>query len=76
MYYHFRKWPCDGSLKRVWQHSIASIRHLFNMSELNLDGSHAIPKKGGESIAYQGRKQAKPGPKRMFNQEVYKKDAL
>jgi len=26
---------------------------------LNLDGSHAIAKKGGESVAYQGRKKAK-----------------
>ena len=29
------------------------------MSELNLDGSHTIAKKGGESVAYQGRKKAK-----------------
>jgi len=59
VYYHYRKWSRDGSLKRVWQHSIASIRHLLNMSELNLDGSHAIAKKGGALIAYQGRKKAK-----------------
>lgn len=29
------------------------------MTRLNLDGSHVIAKKGGESVAYQGRKQAK-----------------
>jgi transposase len=32
---------------------------LLDLSELNLDGSHAIAKKGGESVAYQGRKKAK-----------------
>jgi transposase len=46
-------------LKRVWQHSIAAIHNLLDVSELNLDGSHTIAKKGGESVVYQGRKKAK-----------------
>jgi hypothetical protein len=46
-------------LKHVWQDSLAAIRHLLDVSELNLDGSHTIAKKGGESVAYQGRKKAK-----------------
>jgi len=29
------------------------------LEQLNLDGSHALAKKGGESVAYQGRKKAK-----------------
>ena len=36
-----------------------TIKEDLNLSELNLDGSHAIAKKGGESVAYQGRKKAK-----------------
>ena len=36
-----------------------TIATTLNLSELNLDGSHAIAKKGGESVAYQGRKKAK-----------------
>jgi transposase len=36
-----------------------SIQGDLNLSELNLDGSHVIAKKGGESVAYQGRKRAK-----------------
>lgn len=36
-----------------------TIEDDLNFSELNLDGSHAIAKKGGESVAYQGRKRAK-----------------
>jgi len=59
VYYHFRKWSRDGSLEKVWQSSIMTIEESLNLSELNLDGSHAIAKKGGESVAYQGRKKAK-----------------
>ncbi len=36
-----------------------AISDRLNLSELNLDGSHAIAKKGGESVAYQRRKKAK-----------------
>jgi hypothetical protein len=43
----------------VWQNSILTIADELNLSELNLDGSHAIAKKGGQSVAYQGRKKAK-----------------
>ena len=43
----------------MWKASILTIEDDLNFSELNLDGSHAIAKKGGESVAYQGRKRAK-----------------
>lgn len=46
-------------MRRIWQHSIEAARHLLDVSELNLDGSHTIAKKGGASVAYQGRKKAK-----------------
>jgi hypothetical protein len=59
VYYHFQKWSADGSLERVWQGSIVSIREQLDLSQLNLDGSHAIAKKGGESVVYQRRKRAK-----------------
>ena len=36
-----------------------TVEDDLNLSELNLDGSHVIAKKGGESVAYQGRKRAK-----------------
>lgn len=59
IYYHYRKWSRDGSLKKVWQGSIRAIRGDLNLSELNLDGTHTPAKKGGEAVAYQGRKKAK-----------------
>lgn len=43
----------------MWQGSIVTIIEQLDLSEINLDGSHAIAKKGGESVAYQGRKKAK-----------------
>jgi transposase len=59
IYHHFRKWSKDGSLERVFTNSILSIQTDLDLSEVNLDGSHTIAKKGGESVAYQGRKKAK-----------------
>ena len=59
VYYHFQKWSADGSLQRVWQQSIQTIREDLDLTHLNLDGSHALAKKGGESVAYQHRKRAK-----------------
>jgi len=59
VYHHYRKWSRDGSLQKLWYHSIECIEPVLNLSELNLDGSHTIAKKGGQSVAYQGRKKAK-----------------
>lgn len=59
MYYHWQKWSTDGSLERVWQQSIQTVQEELDLSQLNLDGSHTIAKKGGDSVAYQPRKRAK-----------------
>lgn len=59
VYYHFRKWSRDGSLTKVWQQSVRLIRPELDLHHLNLDGSHTLAKKGGETVAYQGRKKAK-----------------
>jgi transposase len=59
VYHHYRQWSRDGSLERVFEHSILSIQDQLDTHHLNLDGSHAIAKKGGEEVAYQGRKKTK-----------------
>ena len=59
VYHHYRKWSRDGSLERMFQQSILSIREQIDTHHLNLDGSHAPAKKGGAAVAYQGRKKAK-----------------
>ena len=45
-YYHFRKWSRDGSMQRLFDASILTIRGELNLSELNLDGSHSAANKG------------------------------
>ena len=59
VYYHYRKWSADGSLRRVWEASSAAVKDELDVSCLNLDGTHTPAKKGGESVAYQRRKRAK-----------------
>lgn len=59
VYYHFQKWSADGSLQRVWEQSIETIQPDLDLTHMNLDGSYALAKKGGESVAYQHRKRAK-----------------
>jgi hypothetical protein len=46
-------------LKKVFEESVVTISDELDLSEINLDGSHSLAKKGGESVAYQGRKKAK-----------------
>ena len=46
-------------METVWQLSILTIQEESDLSELNLDGTHSLAKKGGDSVAYQGRKKAK-----------------
>lgn len=59
VYYHYRKWSRDGSFKRMWHHSIEQVKAVLDLSVINLDGTHTLAKKGGQSVAYQGRKKAK-----------------
>jgi len=51
IYWHYRKWSKDGSLKRVWEKSLEVIEEQLDLSELNLDGSHTIAKKGAKASA-------------------------
>jgi transposase len=59
VYHHFRKWSRDASLEKAWLASIIEVQDEMNLSEMSVDGSHAIAKKGGAGVSYQGRKKAK-----------------
>jgi len=59
VYYHFQKWCKDGSFKRVWILLLEKYKHLLDMSSIQLDGTHTPTKRGGEAVAYQGRKKSK-----------------
>jgi transposase len=59
VYHHWHKWNREGCFEQIWHYSIQLIQHDLNCEHLNLDGSHTIAKKGGESVEYQYRKRAK-----------------
>ena len=58
VYYHYNKWCSQDLFSTLFKDFIAIHRFLFDCSILNLDGSHSIAKRGGEKVAYQGRKKA------------------
>lgn len=58
-YHHFRKWSRDGSMQRLFDASIVSIRGELNLSELNLDGSHSAAKKGANPLPIKGERKPK-----------------
>lgn len=39
VYYHFRRWVHDGSLRKVWVELLRQHRRLLDMSSVQLDGS-------------------------------------
>ncbi len=56
--YHFYKWSRDGSLQRLYEAGILTIKDELDLSEINLDGSHTTAKKGAKvSPIKDGRKQ-------------------
>jgi hypothetical protein len=59
-YYHFRKWSKDGSLQRLFDASIVSIKGELNLSELNLDGSHSAAKKGAKKLPIKDERRPRP----------------
>jgi transposase len=59
VYYYFRKWINDGSWERLWILLLANHKCLLDLSSIQLDGSHTPSKRGGHSVAYQGRKKCK-----------------
>ena len=59
VYYHFKHWAADGSLRKVWVELLRSQRRLLNLSCVQLDGSQTLCKNGGEHVGYQARKAAR-----------------
>jgi|WetSurSiteA1Bulk_404760.scaffolds.fasta_scaffold72872_1 transposase len=60
VYYHFRKWSRDGSLPRVFDSSVRTLLPDLDVSELNLDGTHTLAKKGANRSPIKAVKRAKP----------------
>lgn len=58
VYHHFQKWCKDGSWEQLWQQVLHKFKYLLDMSSIQLDGTHTPAKRGGQAVAYQGRKKA------------------
>ena len=59
VYYYFSKWTKDGSWYRMWTELLKVNKRSLDMSSIQIDGSHTPCKRGGEQVAYQGRKKCK-----------------
>ncbi len=58
--YHFYKWSRDGSLQRLYEAGILTIKNELDLSEINLDGSHTIAKKGAKVSPIRDAKRQRP----------------
>lgn len=59
VFHYFSKWSKDGSWYHLWTALLKMNKAVLDMSSTALDGSHTPAKRGGEAVAYQGRKKAK-----------------
>ena len=59
VYFHFRKWNLNGEIERLWIYLLEKYKHTLDMSSTQLDGSHTPAKRGGQAVAYQGRKKSR-----------------
>lgn len=58
-YYYFNKWAKLGLWETMFTSLLKLHKSKLDLSTIQLDGSHTIAKRGGEAVAYQGRKKAK-----------------
>ena len=59
VYHHYRKWCLWGTWKECWTNFLKRHGAEFDLSSVDLDGSHTPAIRGGEEVEYQGRKKRK-----------------
>lgn len=59
VYHHFRKFATASLWEIIWGKVLSNNANVLDMSSVELDGSHSPAKRGGEEVAYQGRKKSK-----------------
>lgn len=59
VFYHFNKWRKAGEWKEMWLSLLDKHRREFDMSSVDIDGSHTAALRGGGECGYQGRKKRK-----------------
>lgn len=58
-YYHYRKWCLADIFKQSWISILEKNKSKLDLSSVDFDGSHTSAIRGGEEVAYQGRKKRK-----------------
>lgn len=59
VFYHFRKWCVSNVWQDCWIQLLSKNKSKLDLSSVDLDGSHTSALRGGEEVAYQGRKKRK-----------------
>jgi transposase len=59
VFWHFRKWSRNGEWQESWYQVLCRHKSIIDLSSGDIDGSHTPALRGGEEVAYQGRKRRK-----------------
>lgn len=59
VYWHFRKWCKKGDWQNCWIQLLDKHKSALDLSSADIDGSHTPALRGGQAVAYQGRKKRK-----------------
>jgi transposase len=59
VYHHFRKWCKNNDWQDCWIQLLSRHKSELNFSSGDIDGSHTPALRGGQAVAYQGRKKKK-----------------
>jgi len=59
VYYHYRKWCVSEVWQDCWIKLLQRHKANFDLSSVDLDGSHTPAIRGGQGVEYQGRKKRK-----------------
>lgn len=59
VFHYFNQWSKNGCWQNAWERFASDNKQLFDLSSAQLDGTHTPSKRGGEAVAYQGRKACK-----------------
>ena len=59
VFHHFRKWCKKGDWQECWIQLLSRHKSELDLSSGDIDGSHTPAMRGGQQVAYQGRKKKK-----------------
>jgi len=59
VFYHYRKWCISNVWEDCWIQLLSKNKSKLDLSSGDLEGSHTSALRGGEEVAYQGRKKRK-----------------